>query len=443
MAYFLGVDIGTSATKAVVVDEKMNLIAETKSDTYDVEMPHPKWAQQKADVWLKGFVQAIKGITDKVKNVDAICVSGLYGGSGIPLSKSMEPIGPALIWMDKRAVEETKWVKENVGIDRIFNISGNYVDPYFGFTKILWMKENFSSWRDVALLISPKDYVIYKITGEIATDYSSAGNLGGVFDLKKRKWSDEMIKEFGLKREIFIDRIISSDEMVGRLNNEYARILGLKCEIPVICGGIDAAVATYACGVEKTGQNVAMVGTSMCWGTIHNGEHLTPKMVNMPYVVEPDKYVYSFGGATTAGAVVEWFKKEFAPNLSFEKLESEARKMDDHVKVDPYFMGERAPIWDPDLKGSIEGLRLSTTKFHIYRAIIKAMADSLKLNVDTAKENDVPLENEIFVVGGMSRNKLFLEMIEESTGMKVKTLDTSLDAPIGDAKLAKRWFENN
>ncbi len=442
--HFLGVDIGTSATKAVVIDEDLKIVAQATSDTYEVEMPHPTWAQQEANVWLKGFMQAVSKVMKEDFDVRALCVSGLYGGSGIPLSKEMEPLGPALIWMDKRAKEETKWVKEKIGADRLFDITGNYVDPYFGFTKILWLKKHHPSWKEISLLLSPKDYVIYKITGRIATDYSSAGNIGGVFDIHEKKWSDEMISELGLRKTLFVEEILSSDEMVGGLAKEYADLLGLKSGTPVICGGIDAAVATYACGVEKTGQNVAMIGTSMCWGTIHEGEHLTPKMVNMPYVIEPQRYVYSFGGATTAGAVVEWFKREFASDLTFEELEKKAREAGEDyggIKVEPYFMGERAPIWNPDLRGSIKGLTLSTTKFHIYGAILKSIADSLKLNVETAKQNNIPLDDEIFVVGGVSGSKLLLDMIRESTGMRVKTLATSLDAPIGDAKLAKRWFE--
>ena len=441
MKYFLGVDLGTSSTKAVVTDERLKIVSQGVSN-YEVSMPHSMWAQQSADVWMKGFLEATeKAVQGADVKIEALCISGLYGGSGVPLDSHMNPLGPALIWMDKRAVEETKWVKENVDIDKLFRITGNYVDPYFGFTKILWMKRHFPQWEKTALLLSPKDYVIYNLTGEIATDYSSAGNIGGIFNLKKRKWSEELLEEMGIPSRIFPQKILPSNAIVGKIKFEFASKIGVKEGTPVVCGGIDAAVATYAAGVEKPGQHVAMIGTSMCWGTIHDGRYLTPKMVNMPYVIEPDRYVYSFGGATTAGAIVEWFKRELAPDKTLEELEEEAKKIppeSEGVIVEPYFMGERAPLWNPNLRGAIKGLTLSSTRAQIYRAFLESIANSLKMNIDVAKENKIPLNNDIFVVGGLTKSKLLMSILSETTGMNVKTLKTSLDAPIGDVKLAIR-----
>ncbi len=441
MRYFLGVDVGTSSTKAVIADENAKILAQAKSQNYKVEMPHPMWAQQSADVWMKGFLEAAKKVVEdsNVKKIEAVCISGLYGGSGVPLDDHFEPLGPALIWMDKRATEETEWIKENVDIDKLFKITGNYVDPYFGFTKILWLKRHHPDWKKFNLLLSPKDYVIFKLTGEIATDYSSAGNIGGIFNLKKRIWSNEMLDIFGLPSHLFPERILPSNAIVGKLGTEFASLIGLESGTPVVCGGIDAAVATYAAGVEKTGQHVAMIGTSMCWGTIHDGKYLTPKMVNMPYVIDPDHHVYSFGGATTAGAIIEWFKREMASDKTLEELEAEAKKVpfgSEGVTVEPYFMGERAPIWNANLRGAIKGLTLSHTRAHVYRAFLESIANSLKLNVEVARKSGIPLNDEIFIVGGATNSKLWLEIISQTLGMKVKTLDSSLDAPIGDVKLA-------
>jgi sugar (pentulose or hexulose) kinase len=440
MRYFLGVDIGTSSTKAVITDEKLNILSQGRA-SYNVEMPKPLWAQQSANVWLEGFVEATKEAIEKAKidNVEALCVSGLYGGSGVPLDKNMEPLGPALIWMDKRATEETEWVKKHIGVEKLFEITANYVDPYFGFTKILWMKNHGPNWKKFNLLLSPKDYVIFKLTGQIATDYSSAGNIGGVFDLKKRNWSNELLQEMNIPRSLFPDKIVPSNAVVGNLNTDFASILGIKVGTPVVSGGIDAAVATYAAGVEKSGEHVAMIGTSMCWGTIHDGRYLTSKMVNMPYVIDPMSNIYSFGGATTAGAILEWFKRELAPNESLEELEEKAKEIppgSEGVKVEPYFMGERAPLWDPTLRGKISGLTLSTTRAHIYRAFLESIADSLRLNVNVAKETGIPLKDEIYVVGGITKSSLSMQIISDYLKMKVKTLSSSLDAPIGDVKLA-------
>ncbi len=446
MRYFAGVDIGTSSTKAIITDENLNIIAEATAH-YGVDMPKPLFAEQKAEVWLKGFTQALSEAVNKadVRDIEAVCVSGLYGGSGVPLDSAMEPLAPALIWMDKRATQETEWVKEHIGVEKLFEITGNYVDPYFGFTKILWLKNHHPDWKKFKLLLTPKDYVIYKLTGEIAIDYSSAGNIGGVFNLKKRDWSEELLKEMEIPRHLFPDKILPSNAVVGKLNAEFASVLSLKEGTPIVSGGIDAAVATYAAGVEKSGDHVAMIGTSMCWGTIHDGRYLTPKMVNMPYVIEPLKNIYSFGGATTAGAILEWFRKEFAPDQTLQELEEEAKKVPagaEGVKVEPYFMGERAPLWDPNLRGKITGLTLSTTRAHVYRAFLESLAESLRLNVQTAKEASIPLKDEIYVVGGVTKSELLMQTIADFLKMKVKTLSSTLDAPIGDVKLAINRIED-
>ena len=203
--YLLGVDIGTQGTKAVLVDIKGTVIAEASSE-YDVMTPKPNWAEQWSDVWLEASYRVIREIVEKSKvekkEIIAVAFSGLYGGSGIPVDKEIKPLRPCLIWMDRRAVEETEWVKKNIDKTTLFKITGNYVDSYYGFTKMLWIKNHEPEiWKRIYKFITPKDYVIYHLTGEIAIDYSSAGNIGGVFDINKLNWSEELCTELGIPLE--------------------------------------------------------------------------------------------------------------------------------------------------------------------------------------------------------------------------------------------------
>ncbi|AKI97051.1 FGGY-family carbohydrate kinase [Kosmotoga pacifica] len=440
MDLLMGIDIGTSSTKAIVTDEKGNEIA-SASASYSINTPKPLWAECDAEVWLDAVLKVMAELSKKIDttNVRAIAVSGLYGGAGVPLDAEMNPIYPTLIWMDKRAVEQTEWVKKNIGIDKLFEITGNTVDPYFGFTKMMWIHDNEPDvWEKINLFLPPKDYVIYKLTGQISTDLSSAGNIGGIFDLKKRRWSVELLKELKIPEEKLPESIVPSETVVGFLSKESAEQTGFKPGTPIVSGGVDAAVATLASGVCEEGENTAMIGTSMCWGTIHSGNHLDWHFVNFPYVIRGKELIYSFGGATTAGAIVEWFKKVFKEE-SLKELETVAKTVDpgaEGLTVLPFFMGERAPLWDMNIRGGIYGLSLSHGEGHIYRAFLEAIAYVLKLNVEAAKEAKIPINAGTMVVGGMSNSHLWLKIAASVLERDIYSFPISSDAPYGDCFLA-------
>ena len=159
--------------------------------------------------------------------------------------------------------------------------------------------------------MTPKDYVIYKFTDIAATDYSSAGNIGGIFDIHKKGWSQEMSDALGIPLSLFPERITKSFDIVGKLNKKYAAATGLLEGTPIVAGGIDAPVAQFSCGVVNEGEHVAMTGTSICWGTVHDGKYLTPGLISFPYVVNDESTIYTFGGGATSGAIIRWFRDEF------------------------------------------------------------------------------------------------------------------------------------
>lgn len=451
--YLLGTDIGTQGTKTVMVNPDGKIISSAFSE-YDVIKPKPSWAEQWPDVWLKATFDTIKETLEKSKvkpsDIAGIALSGLYGGSGIPVDKDMEPIRPCLIWMDRRATDEVQWVKENVDKDKIFEITGNYVDSYYGFTKMMWIKNNEpDNWKKISRFITPKDYVIYKLTGENITDFSSAGNIGGVFDIKKRTWSKEMCNILGIPVSMLPQRIVKSADIVGEITKEASKLCGLLEGTPVIAGGIDAPVASLSAGVLEEKNHVAMTGTSMCWGVVHKGQHLSPKLVSFPYVAYDDEMIYTFGGAATAGGIVRWFRDQFGDkereierksNISAYKLLDEAVEDippgSEGLLLLPYFMGERSPIWDPDAKGTIIGLTLYHTRKHIYRAILEGVAYSLRHNIEAGLESGLELAEECIMVGGATRSQLWMKMFSDVTGYPIKTLAQNVEAPYGDALLA-------
>ena len=310
----LGVDVGTTGAKAVVATPAGKLVAQHTAE-YGFLTPRPLWAEQWPQVWLEGLAAAVRGVLEKSgaapARVAAMTVSSLYGGSGIPVDDRLEPLRPCLIWLDRRAQAETDWVRQALPLERLFAVTGNGVDSYYGFTKILWIRDHEPDiWRRVRLLLPPNAWLIHRLTGRVAVDHSSAGNIGGVYDIQRRRWSDETTRALGIPLDRLPERLVASSEVVGGLHREGAALLGLPVGTPVCAGGVDAAVATLSAGVFRDGQHVAMMGTSMCWGFIHQQVLREPGFVSMPYVLHPEPTTYTFGGAATAGAVAKWFRDE-------------------------------------------------------------------------------------------------------------------------------------
>lgn len=450
--FLMGIDMGTTSAKAVITDINGRVIAQSSS-SYDVMTPKNSWAEQWPDVWIDGSVKAIKNCIgifneenpDRTRKIIAIAVSGLYGGSGIPVDLQMSPVRPCMIWMDRRARRETEWVKSNVDRKLLMDITGNYVDSYYGFTKMMWLKNNEpENWEKTYKFITPKDYLIYKMTGIESTDYSSAGNIGGVFDIHKKEWSEETVKALGLSVEKLPDKIIKSTDVAGRIEKEFAAVTGLHEGTPVISGGIDAPVAQLSGGAVNRKEHVAMVGTSMCWGFLHGGDHVSPGLVSFPYIIDGEDTIYTFGGGATSGAVPDWFAKQFENEYSdkkieFEKLGKEAAGISpgsEGLLVLPYFMGERSPIWNPDARGTIFGLSLNHGKGHIFRAMLESIAYSLRHNMEFAKESGVQLEPVCSIVGGAAKSDLWISIFADITGYSFRKTSGNIEAPLGDAFLA-------
>lgn len=448
--YLIGTDIGTSGTKTILMDTTGTLISSDLQE-YDVLTPKALWAEQWPDVWLNATLTSIENAVKKAGvpagQIKGIAISGLYGGSGIPLDENMEPVRPCLIWMDRRAEEQEQWVLQNIGSQRLHEITHNGTDPYYGYTKILWIKDNEpENWAKTRLFLPPNAYVIYKMTDEIAVDYSSAGNIAGIFDIETRTWSKEMLDAMGIPLSMMPQRIVESSDIVGTLTPQIAERLGLQAGIPVCAGGVDCVVATLGLGVFEPGSYAAAIGTSMCAALVHDKPIHADGLIEMPYVKDAKRLSYSFGGGATAGALIKWFRDHFARmekeieekggENAYVVLDREAAEIapgSEGVLVLPYFMGERSPVWDTNARGVIFGLSLIHTRAHVYRAFLEAVAYSLRHSMESTHTD---LGDYILVAGGVAKSKLWRQIIADVTGYPVACPVNDVEANLGDVMLA-------
>lgn len=453
MDYILGVDIGTQSTKALLTDSQGRVVAQ-HSQGYRVDTPRPRWAEQWPQVWLEAVERCIVRCVEQARvtgeQVKALCISSLYGGSGIAVDEAMQPLHPCLIWMDRRAGEQVRWVREHVDLDPLYRITGNSVDSYYGFTKMLWLKqEQPEVWSNTRYLLPPNSYINYRFTGEVAVDHSSAGNIGGVYDVQRRAWSREMLEALGIPAEMMPPRLVDSAEVVGGLLPEWAERLGLASGMPVLGGGVDAAMATLAAGVTRPGNHVAMIGTSMCWGYLNQQVDAHHGLVSMPHVFNGQHDLYIFGGAIAAGASVNWFREQFC---QAEEAQAKASGQDAHWLLEqqasrvpagsdgilflPYLMGERSPVWDDRASGSFVGLNLYHTRAHLYRAVLEGVTLALRHNILAGTRGAPSLDPRLIVVGGAAHSDLWMQIIADVTRLPVYTITQDVEAAMGAALLA-------
>lgn len=452
MQYLLGTDIGTSGTKTILMDTTGKLISQDLQE-YDVITPAPLWAEQWPDVWYEATKDSIRNCVAKAKeagvcaeDIKGIAISGLYGGSGIPLDENMKAVRPCMIWMDRRADKETQWVLDNIGEDKLYEITHNGADPYYGYTKILWMKNNEpENWAKTKLFLPPNDYVIYKLTGEIAIDYSSAGNLGGVFDMNTRTWSQEMLDAMGIPMSMMPQRIVESTDIVGGMTKEAAEDLGVCEGLPVIASGIDCGAANIGLGVFEAGVYAAAIGTSMC-GALISDQPARKGLISWPYLYDAKNLAYHFAGGNTAGAIVKWFRQQLCQweiecqknggANSYDVLNGQAEAIpagSEGLVVLPYFMGERSPVWDSDAKGTIVGLSLTHTKGHLYRAFLEAVAYCLRDSMEATADD---MGEYILIAGGVTKSKVWRQIFADVTGYPVVCPVYDVEANMGDVMLA-------
>lgn len=467
--YVLGTDIGTGSTTSIIVEIETGRIIAKSTFDYKPGFIIPKKYLNGAEQWPEIWWDAVKRtISNSIresrcnpKDIVGVSISGLYGGSGIPVDKDMRPIRPCMIWLDQRASRECEILSKEIGEKFFGEITGNYtIHPYYGYTKLFWFMVNEPDhFKKTAKIFTPSGFCVYKLTGVHVTDYSSIGNFGGIFDIRKYEISPECLqalsklaskitkKKLELNEELF-GTLCASDKIIGEVTPDGQKSTGLRAGTPVVAGGIDAPVSLAAVGGIYAGENSLMLGTSWCWGVLQNrkGAIYPKQLISYPYVISSENLIYTFGGgAYTGGAIEPWFKTFFGGEQNLEELEKLATKVPPGCKgliFHPFLMGERTPIWDPFATGGFMGLRAIHTKAYAFRSMLEGAAYLHKWNLEEAVKGGLKFRQNTILCDGGAKSKLWRQILADVTQKNIMYLEDFPGTPYGDALLATIGTKN-
>jgi xylulokinase len=462
----LGIDIGTSSAKAVIASERGEILAEA-SEEYGVSMPHPGWTEQDPETWWHGAVGAsaraisVAGLDPRV--IRAIGLSGQMHGSVLLDRKTMATRGegstgsgslrPAILWNDQRTAAQCVEIERLAGGRReLVELVGNAALPGFTLPKLLWIREHEPEvWARVAMVLLPKDFVGFRLTGVCATDVGDAsGTL--LLNPETRAWSDRALGLFGIDRSI-LPPAFESGAIVGEVTHWAAAQLGVAPGTPVVAGSGDNQAGAIGAGIVRPGQVLATLGTS---GVIYahadrarrdltasdGSDGTPPGRLHTMCAADGDatrKGAWSLTGCTLAAAgALTWARDVLAPGVGFEELLREAEGVargSGGLLFLPSITGERCPHPDPLARGAWVGLTARHTRAHLIRAVVEGVTYTMAEILDIVRSAGVEVES-VRLAGGGARSRFWRQLQADCYGVTVATTNTEQGPAFGAALLA-------
>lgn len=447
MSLVIGVDVSTTATKAVVVDDT-GRVRGVGSAGYGFDTPHPLWAEQHPGLWWEATPQAVRAaLAAADAEPGAVAAVGLTGQMHglVALDEAGEVIRPAILWNDQRTGEECDLIRELVGPERLVEVTGN--DALTGFTapKLVWLRRHEpEAWRRLRRVLLPKDYVRYRLTLVGATDVADgAGTI--LFDLAARRWSPEVTAALDIDPD-WLPPVFEGPEVTGEVTQAAADATGIPAGTPVVAGGGDQAANAVGVGAVDPGTVALSLGTS--------GVVFAP--TDRP-TVEPRGRVHSFchavpqrwhlmGVMLSAAGSLRWYRDTLAPGVEFGELVEEAAEVPpgaEGLLFLPYLTGERTPHPDPLARGAFVGLTVRHTRAHLTRAVLEGVAFGLADNLALMRQAGLGEVDRIRASGGGLRSRLWRQILADTLGTAIVGTSTVEGAAFGAATLAAvgaGWF---
>ena len=436
--------MGTTAVKAVLVDDLGGALAEADVEQ-PVSVPRPGWAEQDPDLWWRSTqsaVSAVMAASRRLPHAVELRAVGLSGQmhSSVFLDGAGKVIRPALLWNDVRTTEQCAEITAAMGLPGLRRTVGNLALEGFTAPKVLWLRQNEpGAYARLSTLLLAKDYVRYRLSGELATDPSDAAGTV-LFDVRRRRWSDELLSAVDIPRGV-LPAVVGSTEVSGVVSAAAGAALGLPPSTPVVGGGADNAAGAVGSGVVAPGRVQSSIGTS---GTL-----LTP--LERPQVDRrmrlhtfchcvPDLW-YLMGTVLSAGNALRWLRDVLLPDGgegSYDLLTMEAASVppgSDGLLFLPYLTGERTPHNDAGARGVFFGLHLRHTRAHLVRAVMEGVTFALRDSLELMRPL-VAAVPEVRAIGGGARSPLWRQMQADIFGTPAATLRETGGPAYGAAILA-------
>ena len=445
--WLLGIDVGTSACKVALFSPDGQVAAQGSGD-YKVYYPEPGWAEQNPADWWQAICGAVRTMLLE-SQIDPSDIAGIgidgQGWSAIAIDKKGTVLCNTPIWMDTRAHEICRELRDRIGEEKIFEVCGNPLQPAYTLPKILWYKKNRPAvYQKTYKILQSNSFIAYRLTGAITQDVSQ-GYAYQCFDMRKGCWDKDTCDLLGIDINMLPD-IYPCHHVVGEVTKEAAELTGLAVGTPVVAGGLDAACGTLGAGVIHPGETQEQGGQAGGMSICIDDYRSDPRLI-LSYHVVPDLWLLQ-GGTVGGGGVIRWFEQEFgayereaAAKSGLSSMAEMDREADlipvgsDGMVFLPYMAGERSPIWDTQSKGVYYGIDYAKTRAHFIRASMEGVAYSLKHNLDTASSAGADVEV-LCAMGGAANSRVWTQMKADVTGKKIVVPSSDTATTLGAAILA-------
>ena len=451
MPLFLGIDTGTSGTKAVLIDETGHLLA-SHTQEYALSTPYPQWAEQNPDTdWWEAAQIVVRAVLAKAgvtgDQIGGIGLTGQMHGS-VFLDKAGKVLRPALLWCDARTGAECAEITAAVGgTQKLFETIGQPVLASFTAPKIVWVRNHEPHiYAQIAQVLLPKDYIRYKLTGEYATEVSDASGTS-LLDVRKRDWSPAMLSALDIPRD-WLPRVYESPEVSGTITAQAAALTGLKAGTPVVGGGGDQAAGGVGTGTVETGRVSSALGTSGVVFAHSADPFFDPEMRIQTFCHAVPGAWHLMGCMLSSGGSLRWLRDTFfqpegvvAKSLGTDPYDLMTRGAatvppgSEGLLFLPYLTGERTPYPDPDATGVFFGASLRTTRAYFARAVLEGVAYSFKDAFRLLEEIGVPV-HEVRASGGGAKSAFWLQVLADVIGQPHRLLNVDEGPAFGAALLA-------
>jgi xylulokinase len=450
MKYWLGIDIGTGGSRALLVDAGGKVAAAVTAAHEEMSMPRPLWAEQRPQNWWDAASEAIRGVLNKAGalggDVAGIGLSGQMHGL-VLLDEQKRVIRPALIWCDQRSQPQVDWINQTAGREMVLAQTANPMLTGFTAPKLLWVRDNDpSSYGRARQMLLPKDYVRYCLTGEYAGEVSDASGTG-LFNVVERHWAEPLIARLGIDRSL-LPRIVESPELTGQITETVAKATGLRAGTPVVGGGGDQAASAVGNGIVEPGLVSATIGTSgVVFSHLDQIAYDPAGRVHTFCHAVPGKW-HIMGVTQGAGLSLQWFRNQLAQDVLAEAQKKNLDVYDALTEAAalapcgseglfwlPYLMGERTPHLDANARGGWIGLTAKHTREHLLRSIIEGVSYSLKDCLEIIGSLGVDVQV-VRASGGGARSAFWRQMLASVFNRPIATLKTQEGSAYGVALLA-------